>query len=99
MFGSWTKGKTNVTDQKIKSAPQASESSEAAAVVDHDQALEPLARVLRSMGRHAFDLEELSEEEINKEFEDGLCMCWWVARFVKRIPRLKRGLVGVIGEA
>ncbi len=69
MFGSWTKGKTDVKDQKVKSTPQASESSEAAVVIDHDQALEPLARVLRSMGRHAFDLEELSEEDIDKEFE------------------------------
>ena len=69
MFGSWTKGKTDVKDQKAKSVPQASAEKEAAVVVDHDQALEPLARVLRSMGRHAFDLEELSEEDIAKEFE------------------------------
>ncbi len=69
MFGSWTKGKAEVKGQKVSNAPQSNESKEVAVTVDHDQALEPLARVLRSMGRHAFDLEELSEEEINKEFE------------------------------
>ncbi len=69
MFGSWSKGKTDVKDQKVKSVSQANASDETVVAGDHDQALEPLARVLRSMGRHAFDLEELSEEDIQKEFE------------------------------
>jgi len=34
-----------------------------------DKALESLARVLRCLGRHAFELEQLSEEAIEKEFE------------------------------
>lgn len=69
MFGSWAKGKTDLKDQKVNSTPQVSAAKEAAVVVDHDQSLEPLVKVLRSMGRHAFDLEELSEEDIKKEFE------------------------------
>jgi len=36
---------------------------------DHDKALESLGRILRCLGRHSFDLEERSEEEIEKEFE------------------------------
>lgn len=68
MFGSWSKGKADLKGQDVMSTPKVSESNEAV-VADDDQALEPLARVLRSMGRHAFDLEELSEEDINKEFE------------------------------
>jgi len=36
---------------------------------EHDKALESLARVLRCLGRHAFELEQLSEEAIEKEFE------------------------------
>jgi len=36
---------------------------------DQDKALESLARILRTLGRHAFDLEERSEEDIEKEFE------------------------------
>ena len=34
-----------------------------------EKALESLGRILRSLGRHSFDLEERSEEEIEKEFE------------------------------
>ncbi len=69
MFGSWSKGKADLKGQEVMSDPKASELNEPVVADDHDQALEPLARVLRSMGRHAFDLEELSEEDINKEFE------------------------------
>ncbi len=36
---------------------------------DAEKAIESLARVLRSLGRHSFDLEELSEEDIENEFE------------------------------
>ena len=36
---------------------------------DHDKALESLGRILRCLGRHSFDLEDRSEEEIEKEFE------------------------------
>jgi hypothetical protein len=37
--------------------------------VEFDQALEALARFLRSLGSHAFGLEEFSEEAIEKKFE------------------------------
>ena len=37
--------------------------------VEFDQALEALARILRSLGSHAFGLEEFSEEAIEKKFK------------------------------
>lgn len=65
MFGARSKEKSDLKGQQVIRA----QSNEPVVAVDCDQALEPLARVLRSMGRHAFDLEELSEEDIHKEFE------------------------------
>jgi hypothetical protein len=40
-----------------------------AEVEDDGKALESLGRILRCLGRHSFDLEDRSEEEIEKEFE------------------------------
>lgn len=34
-----------------------------------EKALESLARILRSLGRHSFDLEQMTQETIEKEFE------------------------------
>lgn len=72
MFGSRSGGKT---DQKNQEAIQISKTSEANGATgtteteDYDKALESLGRILRCLGRHSFDLEELSEEEIEKQFE------------------------------
>ncbi len=38
-------------------------------VEDYNKAVESLGRILRSLGRHSFELEERSEKEIEKDFE------------------------------
>ncbi len=43
--------------------------NEMIAAADGEKALESLGRILRSLGRHSFDLEERSEEKIEREFE------------------------------
>ena len=68
MFGAWSGGKTAQKGKETNSVPPSSETN-GAAEADFDKALESLARILRSLGRHSFDLEELTEEEIEKEFE------------------------------
>ncbi len=49
--------------------PKTNATNGTAEVEDADKALESLGRILRCLGRHSFDLEERSEEEIEKEFE------------------------------
>ena len=51
------------------STPIPSQTTEVVETEEFDKAIESVARILRSLGRHAFDLEELSEKDIEKEFE------------------------------
>ena len=69
MFGSRSGGKTDQKGQEPMKAQKTSEPNGTNETEDYDKALESLGRVLRCLGRHSFDLEELSEEEIEKKFE------------------------------
>jgi len=70
MLGSWSIGKKDHNnDDGSRKNPGANGLHAAGESVEYDRALESLARILRSLGRHAFGLEELSEEAIEKEFE------------------------------
>jgi diguanylate cyclase len=70
MLGSWSIRKKDQHNENGPREPSGANGSQAAGEsVECDKALESLARVLRSLGRHAFELEEHSEEEIEKEFE------------------------------
>jgi diguanylate cyclase len=69
MLGSWSGGKTDQKGQKTMNVPKTNETNGTAGAEDDDKALESLGRILRCLGRHSFDLEERSEEEIEKEFE------------------------------
>lgn len=73
MLGSWSIGKKDQKqenhDDEARKTPDANGLPDAEASVEYDKALESLARILRSLGRHAFELEQLSEEAIEKEFE------------------------------
>jgi diguanylate cyclase (GGDEF)-like protein len=62
-------GKTDQKGQEPMKAQKTSEPNGTNETEDYDKALESLGRILRCLGRHSFDLEELSEEEIEKEFE------------------------------
>jgi len=63
------RGNSDGKGQETMSHPTTSETNGAAEAEDYDKALEALARILRCLGRHAFELEELSEEAIEKAFE------------------------------
>ncbi len=69
MLGSWSGAKSDPKGQETMSVPQSQEANGMAEAEDHEKALESLGRILRCLGRHSFDLEERSEEEIEKEFE------------------------------
>jgi diguanylate cyclase len=70
MLGSWSIGKKDQpNDEGSRETPGANGSQAAGESVEYDKALESLARILRTLGRHAFELEEHSEEAIEKEFE------------------------------
>ena len=69
MFGSWSGEKTHKKGQEAKNVLKTSEPNGTGEKEDYDKALESLGRILRCLGRHSFDLEERSEEEIEKEFE------------------------------
>ena len=69
MFGTWTVDKSNQKDQSAMNALKADAKDEASEAGGHDESLEPLARVLRCLGRHSIELEQLSEKEIEREFE------------------------------
>ena len=97
MFGSWSGGKTAQKDQATVSPSKAPASNGTTQSKDFDQAIESLARVLRCLGRHSFELEQQTEEEIEKNLNDGPCMCWLGRRFAMRILRLKKGRFGVTG--
>jgi len=69
MFGSWSGEKTHKKGQETMNVPKTSEPNGTTEKEDYDKALESLGRILRCLGRHSFDLEERSEEEIEKQFE------------------------------
>ena len=69
MLGSWSGGKTHKKGQEAMNVPKTSEPNGTTEKEDYDRALESLGRILRCLGRHSFDSEERSEEEIGKEFE------------------------------
>lgn len=69
MLGSWSGAKSGPKEQEILSVPPSQESHGMAEAEDHEKSLESLGRILRCLGRHSFELEERSEEEIEKEFE------------------------------
>ena len=69
MLGSRSVGKTDQKGQKAMKVQKTSEPNGTTETEDYDKALESLGRILRCLGRHSFDLEERSEEEIEKEFE------------------------------
>jgi diguanylate cyclase len=70
MLGSWSIGKKDHSNENrgpkepVANGSRATEISE-----ESDKAFEALARVLRCLGRYAFELDQLSEEDIEKEFE------------------------------
>ena len=66
----WKNGKkTKSSDMTVTPAPGSERSVEIPVNSQLDKALESLARILRVLGRQAFELEELSEETIEKDFE------------------------------
>ena len=69
MLGSWSLRKKEPVDKGVTQSPEMQENNGAQTSDDEDTVSEYFARILRSFGRNAFDLEELSEEDIEKEFE------------------------------
>lgn len=70
MLGSWSIGKKDHPQENgTQKEPLANGSRATDISGESDKALESLARVLRCLGRHAFELDQLSEEAIEKEFE------------------------------
>ena len=69
MLGSWSGRKTDQKGQEMMNVPKTNKTNGTAKAEDDEKALESLGRILRCLGRHSFDLEERSEEEIEKEFE------------------------------
>ncbi|GJL68369.1 MAG: hypothetical protein NPIRA06_10040 [Nitrospirales bacterium] len=69
MLGSWSIGKKNQSANGSEKEQDANESRPTGESGESDKAVESLARVLRCLGRHAIELNHLSEEEIEKEFE------------------------------
>ncbi|HNP61365.1 MAG TPA: GGDEF domain-containing protein [Nitrospirales bacterium] len=69
MLGSWSIGKKDQSAHGSQKEQDAIESRPTGELGESDKAAETLARVLRCLGRHAIELDHLSEEEIEKEFE------------------------------
>ncbi|MCA9421418.1 MAG: GGDEF domain-containing protein [Nitrospira sp.] len=70
MLGSWSIGKKDHSNgNETQKDPDAYGSGAPEVTGESDKALESLARVLRCLGRHAFELDQLSEKEIEREFE------------------------------
>jgi diguanylate cyclase (GGDEF)-like protein len=61
--------KMDQNGQETMNVPKSSKANGTAETEDFDKAIESLARILRCLGRHSFDLEERSEDDIEKEFE------------------------------
>jgi diguanylate cyclase len=70
MSGIWTIGKKFFSDGRESDHNKDMHgTSGSGALEEYDKAIETIARILRSLGRHAFKLEHLPEEDIEKEFE------------------------------
>ncbi len=69
MLGSWSGGKKDKTNEQTGMTSTVNEGQEQEWQEDNEKSLEALARILRSLGRHAFDLEQRSEEDIEHDFE------------------------------
>ncbi|MDH5427950.1 MAG: GGDEF domain-containing protein [Nitrospirota bacterium] len=69
MIGSWSRAKSDQKGPDTKDVTPSQEANGVTEAEDYEKALESLGRILRCLGRHSFDLEERSEEEIEKEFE------------------------------
>lgn len=70
MRGPWSIGKNDHHKENGTQKEQIANGSRATEVSgESDKAVESLARVLRCLGRHAIELDQLSEAEIEKEFE------------------------------
>ena len=69
MFGTRSGAQTDQKGQQTVNPSSTGQVNGGALVEDPDKVLEALARVLRSLGRHAFELEQQTEEEIEAEFE------------------------------
>ncbi|MGP0591848.1 GGDEF domain-containing protein [Nitrospira sp. T9] len=70
MLGSWSIGKKDHSNEnRAQKEPVANGSRAPEFSEESDKVFQSLARVLRCLGRHAFELDQLSEEDIEKEFE------------------------------
>ncbi len=70
MLGSWSIGKKDQHHDDPSQNNQGETASHAAGTpLEYDKAVESLARILRSLGRHAFELDHLSEKAIETVFE------------------------------
>ena len=76
MLGDWLGEKANPKDQGMPGAVMPPQPNGLVQAEDYDKALESLARILRSLGRHAFEMEQRSEEEIEKEFTPEANECY-----------------------
>lgn len=79
MFEAWTVGTSDQKGQKAMSGDKTSAKDETREAEEYDKPLESLARVLRCLGRHAIELEHLSEKEIEQEFERWAMHVLWGA--------------------
>lgn len=68
MLSSWSNGKKGSHNGE-NSSPDSCAVPLEAGLKDYEKSLEALARILRCLGRHAFDLEQRSEEHIEQDFE------------------------------
>jgi diguanylate cyclase len=71
MLGAWSSGKhSKQSDWNVPSSSSVPRGSiQGGSDRQGEQALESLARILRTLGRHAFDLDQRSPADIEKEFE------------------------------
>ena len=69
MLGSWSLEKHDQKDGQKAMDSSVEEDYGNESQEDFEKSLQAIARILRSLGRHAFDLEQRSEEDIEHEFE------------------------------
>ena len=69
MLGDWLGEKINLTEQGHAAVSPSIQDNGLDQKEDFNKAVESLGRILRSLGRHAFEMDERSEEEIEKDFE------------------------------
>jgi diguanylate cyclase len=70
MFGGWSiREKDHPRDEGSTHTTGMNETSPSEKIVEYDKAIESLARILRSLGRHAIELDQLPEKIIEQQFE------------------------------